>query len=272
MLWVAMSQADKLVLSKTLSLADYGHLSVALMLASTVALLANPVSQALSPRLASMVAADQLREARRLYCRATQLTCVVVAPLAVTLAFFAESLLNIWTGSSLVGESASVPLALYALGNAVQIITAFSYYIQYAHGHLRLHLVGQLLMISVLLPSLLVAAPVFGGTGGGAVWFGVNLLYLLAWVPIVHHRFLPGLHVGWLVQHVLPSFVLATLVVASAWCLVPAGGSGIGHLLMLLFAGGLALAACVAASPVARGVSLRALGGRWQRAGGGLSN
>src|SRR5690606_17201710 len=52
--WVAVTQSDKLVLSKLLSLSQYGYFSAAALAASGVMLIGGPIAQAVQPRLAKL--------------------------------------------------------------------------------------------------------------------------------------------------------------------------------------------------------------------------
>ena len=71
-------------------------------------------------------------------------------------------------------------------------------------------------MVVVLIPSVIVAANMYGGLGAGFVWLLMNLLFLLGWVAYVHYKMMPGIHVGWLwgdiVKVVAPGVAVALLV------------------------------------------------------------
>ncbi len=40
--------------------------------------------------------------------------------------------------------------------------------------------------------------------GAAITWMMVNLLFLLGWVPLVHHHFLPNFHKTWMLHDLLP--------------------------------------------------------------------
>jgi O-antigen/teichoic acid export membrane protein len=134
----------------------------------------------------------------------------------MTLTFFAEHVLWAWTGDMDVARKAAPVLALYALGNGILALSAFPYYLQYAKGDLKLHLIGNTLFVVLLVPMLIWATLHFGAIGAGYVWVGSNALYFLFWIPKVHKRFMKGLHVKWLLEDVLPIVLLS--VVSAAVC------------------------------------------------------
>ena len=205
--WVLVTQADKLLLSKMLPLSEYGTFSLAALLAGGINLLAGPIGLALLPRLTNTAAARDEVTLRQLYSHYAQITCLATFPAAFTLYACAVPVLSAWTGNPAVALSAAPVLGLYSLGNAVMNLTAYAYYIQYAKGNIRLHLIGNAIFGSVYLPTVLLAAKTQGAPGAALAWLTMNLLYLLAWTPLVHRRLVPGLNKVWFGRDILPIIV-----------------------------------------------------------------
>lgn len=213
--WVLVTQTDKLVLSKILPLADYGYFTVAVLLASGIMIVSGPISGALMPRMARLQAEGQHEELIALYRKATQLVTVVAVPTALVLAFFAPQVLWAWTGDAALVSKAAPALTLYAVGYGFLAVGAFPYYLQYAKGDLKLHLIGNALFVVVLIPSVIWGANNYGMTGAGWAWLVSNVVYFLVWTPLVHHRFAPQLHSRWLLRDIVrpaaPAIALAAL-------------------------------------------------------------
>ena len=205
--WVLVTQTDKLVLSKLLPLADYGYFTLAVLAASGVMMISGPISGALLPRMARLEAEGDETGLIRLYRNATQMVAVVSIPTCLVLAFFAEQVLWAWTGDANAAVQAAPMLCLYALGNGFLALAAFPYYLQFAKGDLKLHLIGNAIFILLLIPSLVWATLQYGAVGAGYVWMVSNAMYFLAWVPLVHGRFAKGLHRQWLMQDLIIIFV-----------------------------------------------------------------
>ena len=214
--WVLVTQTDKLVLSKILSLADYGYFSVAVLLASGIMIVSGPISSALMPRLARLQAEGQHEQLIALYRQATQMVTVVVAPIALVLAFFSSQVLWAWTGNAELVSKAAPTLTLYSVGYGFLAVGAFPYYLQYAKGDLKLHLIGNALFVVVLIPSVIWVSNVYGMTGAGWAWLVSNAVYFFGWIPLVHHRFAPGLHSKWLIKDVLRTTLPALVLVLVA--------------------------------------------------------
>ena len=195
--WIFITQTDKLILSKILPLADYGYFTLAVLVAGGVMAISGPVSSALMPRMARLEAEQDRRGLVDVYRRSTQLVVAVSASASITLALGAHALLYAWTGDHLLASHASPVLVPYALGNGILAVSAFPYYLQYAKGNLRMHLIGNLLFVVLLIPLIVWAAGAYGGVGAGYVWLLTNALYLLAWTPLVHRYLQVPLNRPW---------------------------------------------------------------------------
>jgi O-antigen/teichoic acid export membrane protein len=128
-------------------------------------------------------------------------------------------------------------LGLYSLGNAIMGVTAFAYYIQYAMGSIRLHLIGNAIFAIIYLPTVFWVANEYGATGAAAAWLVMNTIYLVAWVPVVHHVVVPGLHLPWMLRDVLSVALGASVPAILLVTLLPSGAlDDLGRWLGALFA------------------------------------
>ena len=202
--WVLVTQVDKMLLSKLLPLSAFGEFSLAVLLAGGINLLAAPIGAALLPRLTNTAAADDENSTRELYKRYTQVTCLAMFPAAFTMYTCAVPVLIAWTGNETLARSTGTVLGLYSLGNAIMGVVAFAYYIQYAKGNIRLHLIGNAVMAAIYLPFVFWVTHTHGTVGAAVAWLAMNAIYLAVWVPLVHRVIVPGLHLKWMLRDVLP--------------------------------------------------------------------
>jgi O-antigen/teichoic acid export membrane protein len=198
--WAVVTQTDKLVLSKLLPLTEYGYFTLAVLIAGGVMAISTPISGVIMPRMAVLHAEGNEAELIRVYRSSTQLVALIVVPATLVLVFCAEKVLWVWTGDLQIAQRAARVLTLYALGNGIMALGAFPYYLQYARGDLGLHMAGSGLFLSLLIPVLIWATKQYGINGAGYAWLWANLAYFCCWVPIVHRRFIKGLHKIWLID------------------------------------------------------------------------
>jgi O-antigen/teichoic acid export membrane protein len=245
---VLVTQTDKLVLSKILTLAEYGYFTLAVLVAGGVLIVSGPVSGAIMPRMSKLEAEGDHAGLIGVYRRATQLVAVVAGAASITLAFWAEPLLWAWTGDRFLAHQAAPILSLYALGNGVLSVAGFPYYLQYAKGDLRLHLIGNAFFVLLLIPLIIWAASEYGGVGAGYAWLGINLVSFVAWLPLVHRKFEPGLNLKWYGQDILTIVAAVAIAGYGLSMLLPQSGSRGMQLVEVVATGLAALLAGAAAS------------------------
>ncbi len=215
--WVLVTQTDKLLLSKFLPLQDYGFFTAAVLVASSITLVNGPITQALLPRITRLSQQGDDAAVVTLYRQATQGIAAIAGSVSLVMAVFSRQILWVWTGDMTFASGYAPILALYAVGNGFLALAAFPYYLQYAKGDLRLHLWGNVVFVLVLMPAIVLATSRFGAIGAGAVWVSTNLLFFLGWTPIVHRRFVPGLHGQWLAHDVARVLALPLFAAPLLW-------------------------------------------------------
>ncbi len=190
---VFLTQIDKLILSRLLPLKEYGYFTLAVAAAGGVLVMTSPLNQVLQPRMTIMASQKQTGDLRGVYRQATQLFTAVFFALGGTLALFAEPVLFAWSGDPQAVRAAAPILFWYGIANALTGVLLLPFMLQFAHGYLRLHVIGNIILGCTLLPLLVYAAMKFGGVGAGATLAVSYLLFLILWVPRVHRRLLPDM-------------------------------------------------------------------------------
>ena len=219
--WIFVTQADKLVMSRLLVLKDFGYFSIAVLVASGVMVIGYPIGGALMPRLTKLNAELKEPELIDLYRNSTQLVALTAIPAAMVLGLFSRQVLYVWTGNMEIAMKAGPTLTLYAFGNAFVALGAFPYYLQFAKGDLKLHVIGNAAYLFLLIPTLVWSVRHFGTLGAGWTWLSLNAITFLFWVPVVHRRLSHGLHIVWLLHDILPILVFTLTSAALASYFLP---------------------------------------------------
>lgn len=241
-IWVFVTQSDKLVLSGLLTLSDYGYFTLATLIASSISVLGGPVGSALMPRMTQLESQGEQYELVQIYRRYTRIVAVISGAAVMTVASFANILLVAWTGDQNIATNASPILIFYALGNGVLAMTVFPYYMQYAKGDLTLHLRGNVIFVATFLPLLIYCVRNYGPISAGYVWLGMHSLYFLLWVPRVHNRFIPKFHSKWLFLDVAPAYIVAGITSQLLKSILPEPSERVSQLLTIILAGVVVLA------------------------------
>jgi O-antigen/teichoic acid export membrane protein len=223
--WILQAQLDKVLLSKALTLQEYGYFSLVALVATGILSLTNPLVQILLPRLTMLTAEGRTCEMLKLYIHVSRLFCSVLFPVAGIIAFHGRELLQAWTGNAAAAAWSAPVLLWYALGSAFLAMSGFQFYLQYAYGQLRLHVWFGVCSAAISVPLMIYAALVHGALGTAWVWFTTSLVTLLVWPYVIHRRFAPGLNGVWLSNLIRIALATALGLVIADGLLPPLDGS-----------------------------------------------
>ncbi|MEZ8375757.1 lipopolysaccharide biosynthesis protein [Vibrio cyclitrophicus] len=214
--WVVISQTDKLLLSGLITVSEYGYYTMAVVAANMVTFIAQPFSQSLLPKLIAVESKSCQNEFVTEYINGTKFISALVIPCSLILAVYSKELVYIWSGDLETTRSVSGIVTWYSLGNLFLSLSAFAYYIQYVKGNIRLHIIGNIIYLLILVPGVYYFANHDGALGVAKFWLYHNFAYFIVWTAIVHKQFLAGCHLKWLIQGVLQFFPVSLLMILLA--------------------------------------------------------
>ena len=188
----SISIMDTLILPTILPLHQYGLYMVVRQLGRASGRLVNPITTAFRPRLAELVTNNNLQELRKFYHLGSQLTALILVPLAVTIATFANDVLFIWTRNAELASEYGGVLALMLAGTTLHGLTIMAYSLQLAYGWTRLSFTTNAILAVLLIPTLIVATQAYQSFGAASVWLVLNIVYFTIYINIMHRYLLPS--------------------------------------------------------------------------------
>jgi O-antigen/teichoic acid export membrane protein len=254
---VLLTQLDKVVLSKVLTLELFGYYTVAWRVASTLYYVVTPITTAFLPRLTQLAIAGDGDELARLYHQGCQVLSALLLPVVVLFVVFPSEILQVWTNDRSVADGAASTLRLLAVGTAISGLLGMPLVLQYAHAWTRLVLVIGTAAAICVSPMIYLASLHYGAEGAAAAWLLLNCAYLASVTSIMHRRLLPGHLLRWFTIDVgVP--LLAAALPAVLWKVFGQGADS-RALFALQLACVLALSVIAAfmAAPQTRRVALR---------------
>lgn len=253
---IILMQLDKVLLSRLLSLEDFGRYALAGVVASGLYVILTPTFNVIYPRLSALVVTEESEKLVKLYRLGTRLLLAVLFPIATAAAVFSEDLVSLWTRDPALASTVAPVVSLFLLGTAINGAMHFPYALQLAYGMTRLPLLINTILMIVLVPMTIVLAMQFGAIGGAAAWALLNGVYLLVGTWLTHRKILKGLAAKWLLMDVgvpLSSSLLLVGLVGMEFreldylpyinLLVGAGLAVFSFFVILIFSPGLAVAA-----------------------------
>lgn len=249
-----LTQLDKVVLSRLLSLEMFGYYALATAVSTSLYRLIAPVFSAYYPRFTELVALGDIEMLKATYHRGCQLMSVVLLPCTAVLSLFAAEALLVWTGNPATAANTGMIMSLLVAGTALNGLMTPPYALQLAHGWTRLTLWVNLVAVLLLVPFIVLLVGRYGAVGAAAVWPVLNLGYIAADILLMHRRILPGEQWRWYgVDTGLP--LAAALAVALLGRLLVSSAGALGRadtLLALLGVSVATQAAALAATPLTR--------------------
>jgi O-antigen/teichoic acid export membrane protein len=212
-IWVLVTQTDKLILSHSLSIREFGHFTLVAVISNGLLMLGAPVNQAILPRMTRLHGAGDDAAMLDVYRAATRYLCAVIVPLTLYIALGAGPIVLAWTHDLQAAQLAAQVLPWYIVGSGILTVASLPYCLQFAHGDIRLHVANSTINAVVQAPIMIYAATHHGAVGVAYAWLGTRLVTFLVFPAVVHARFAPGLHRRWLfVDVLLPAALAASLM------------------------------------------------------------
>ena len=208
---LVLTQADKIILSKVLTLEQFGYYTLAGVAVSALSIPVSPIFNAVFPSLSQAFAAKDFLRMANLYHSASQLLAVLTLPAALMCIAFSRELLLLWTQRVNTADQVWLLVSILAIGSTLNALMNMPYALQLASGWTSLSLYINIGSAIVLIPSLLILIPKWGLAGAAAAWVLVNVASFSINVPLMHRRLLRGEKLRWYLEDIgLPA--LAAIV------------------------------------------------------------
>ncbi|RJP50330.1 MAG: hypothetical protein C4586_06110 [Anaerolineaceae bacterium] len=228
-----INQADKIILSKFLTLEYFGYYSLATTLNNQLQLISAQIIQPLFPRFSALVSIDAAEELKQLFHRAAQFISVIFLPVAGALALFSPELIRIWIQDQSVSTLVAPIVFILFLGTAVRSLVEVSFSLTVATGWVKLSFYNSLISFVLLMPILAFLSWHFGGTGAAFSWMILNVGYFLILPPIIHRRILKGELKRWYLQDIGYPLIVSTVILITARWIIPGNLPSIAYGLLL---------------------------------------
>ena len=197
-----ITQLDKVVLSRALSLQDFGYYSIATAAAGSLYMAVGPVFNAFYPRFAALFEARDRAAIRADFHQGNQILAVVLFPVMWLVVFHADDVMLLWTGDPQLATRVGQLLVPLVAGNTINGLMNMPYALQLGAGWTRIPLVTNLAGLAFLLPALLYGTIHHGALGAAMAWLLFNLVYLAITVVIMRRVALHEATAHWLLRDI----------------------------------------------------------------------
>ena len=209
---VILTQLDKVILSKILSLEMFGYYMLASMVAMSLGRLFTPIFFSIYPRFTQLVSIDDQDGLIQLYHKCSQFMSVLVLPVAIVVALFSYEIIFLWTQNQTTAERTHLLVSILICGTALNGIMHLPYALQLAFGWTRLSVLKNIIAVILLVPLIIIMTMCYGATGAAIVWLLLNIGYVLIEIPIMHRRLLPQEKLRWYWQDICVPLISGLLL------------------------------------------------------------
>jgi O-antigen/teichoic acid export membrane protein len=266
---LVLTQLDKVILSKMLTLKTFGYYILAGMVGNGLSgLLIAPMFNTIFPRFSALVAARDEKSLLEMYHGSTQVMAVMILPAAAVIAIFSPEIMLLWTGSPEIADNTAPIVSLLVAGTALNGLMNLPYALQLSHGWTRIGIAINTFFILTLVPAIVLMTMHYGAPGAASAWLALNGIYMIIGVPLTHRRLLKGEAFRWFTKDVGIPMAGSLIIAGIARLLFPGFESPSrflsGSLLLLVFA--LTVAGAAMCTPATRDFLSRSiLKGKYNR-------
>ncbi|HAE41819.1 MAG TPA: polysaccharide biosynthesis protein, partial [Clostridiales bacterium] len=172
-----LTQIDKILLSRILTLEHFGYYSLAIALTGAFCFFTGPIGQAYYPRFAELSSGRDESALITAFHSSMQLIVILMGTASMVLIFFSETVLFCWTHNSLLAHEIAPLVTVLALGTLLNGLTWIPYQMQIAHGWTSLTIRVNAVAVIILVPAIFVVAPRYGAMGVAWIWVALNIGY-----------------------------------------------------------------------------------------------
>lgn len=248
-----LMQVDKVLLSRLLTLSEYGYYTLAAVAAGTLNSLSGPITQAWYPRLNQLHAAGETSKFIKTYHQGAQLVVVIMGSAAMTLVMFPDVLLLLWTQNAELADGTAQFVSLLAIGNLFNGLMRIPHMTQLVYGWTSLTIWTNIIAVAVVIPAIFWATPRYGAEGAAWVWVALNASYLLISVQFMYRRILTNEKWRWYAEGILQPLAGAFAAALLLRWLIALPTSTIGQASLLAAAATATLFSSLLGAPLLRG-------------------
>jgi O-antigen/teichoic acid export membrane protein len=240
-----LMQLDKIVVSKLVSLSEFGYYTLSFTVASSIGIVSSPISTSIFPRLTSLVSSQRNDEFIQMFHKSCKTMTAVVFPVGLTLIFFSQDILMFWTKNVTTVSNTYLMVCILVAGTLFNCLMMVPYFVMLANGTTRFVIIEASIASFLLLFFLLYCVNRFGVIGATFGWLATNFFRFAISTPILLSRYFLRKEIfKWLLKDVIfficPSLILLLIGKSVAWVIYP---NSQVNIIFIAFLGGISFAA-----------------------------
>ena len=183
---------DKVILSKLLSLEDYGFYMLAWTVCMALYNIIHPIYHGVYPHFCHLAMSRDLEALKSFYHKSCRLMSSMVLPFGFMLMLFSEEILRLWTNNPTIAGKTYKLVAILAVGTTLNAMMNVPYALQLAFGWTSLAFWTNLIAVIIFVPSIFILVDYYGVIGGPIAYALLNVGYVTLPIRVIHSKLLHG--------------------------------------------------------------------------------
>ncbi len=203
------TQIDKLVISKILSLKEFGYYSLAGILSQVPVLIITPIAVAILPRMVKYAANAEKDKLTKLFHVNTFVISSLATTGALVLFLFTQDFILIWTRDNLIANAIENVTKLLLIGGVFLAFQYMPYHLAIANGHTKTNVGLGVVSVFCIIPVLIFFVKQYGLIGATYTWLIMNLFAYFYLGYFIITKFLENEFKRWLINGTLIPLIIA---------------------------------------------------------------
>lgn len=203
-----LTNLDKIVLSRLLSLEEFGFYMLAWSISSILIRPAGVVMNVWLPKMVQQFTLNDISSLSQTYLMGSRLVVCLVMPFAAMLVFFPSEFLFVYLGKNSYPDALPYVLVMLSIGSACNAFMHIPYALTLAANWPKFALYQNIIACFILLPLSVMSVLFYGLIAGGLAWLMINVGYILFSIYAIHRKLLVGILKEWYFRALFPDFFL----------------------------------------------------------------
>lgn len=206
------SQIDKLVISKMLSLTQFGYYSLASVLGQSPLIFITPIAIAILPIMTKLSEEKNKFELINIFHKNSFIIATVACTLSMILFLYTKDFVIIWTHNLGIAQNINNVSKVLLIGGTFLAFQYMPYYLAIANGHTKTNVRLGIIVVICIIPGLFFFVEKYGLIGASFPWLLLNILSTFYLGYFIIKKFLVGEFKRWVFQDtLLPLFITSSI-------------------------------------------------------------
>lgn len=198
----AITLVDKLIISRLLSLEDFGYYSLAVSASLGLTFVSSPIAQSYLPKLTELFSLNNTKDFTAKFHAGAQLISVFLGTTAAIMIVFSDYILKLWTQDNTIVTEVSPILSVLAFGVLINGLMVMPYIAQISTGWTKLTIYINYISMVFLIPLLFIYVSKHGAIGAAFLIAIMNLINFLVSQNFMFNKILIGERFAWYVNDI----------------------------------------------------------------------